>query len=263
MHPELLELLGRDPHDVLDSALRSVAERVGGGYRLTGGTPRNRGGYVPTPQQVRSILGDVTREIGWPGARNLAFFSILRSTGARVNALRELDGSDCVEMPDGTLRLFLHEKGKAEPREVELGHSVSRMLRDYIDAFNRTARVLGRGRPIRAGEPGPVWRGKSSQRWAYDDIRRVLASACNHIGIEPITPHALRRAFATEAASALPRHIVALAGGWRGLERLDDHYIHPRTPTIWDKLSRDEHYPEQPATEEQHHATTAAVPPLR
>src|SRR5207237_446304 len=44
MRPELIHRLGEEPSDVLDRALRGVAERVGTGYRLTGGAPRRRGG---------------------------------------------------------------------------------------------------------------------------------------------------------------------------------------------------------------------------
>src|SRR5207248_5249989 len=73
--------------------------------------------------------------------------------------------------------------------------------------------------------------------WACDDIRAALQDACEAAGLPTFTPHALRRAFATDAASALPRHVVALAGGWRGVERLDDHYVQPRPPTIWKKLA--------------------------
>jgi len=47
MQPELQALLDESPHAVLNRALRSVAQRVGGGYRLTGGAPRKRGGYAP------------------------------------------------------------------------------------------------------------------------------------------------------------------------------------------------------------------------
>ena len=56
--------------------------------------------------------------------------------------------------------------------------------------------------------------------------------------VPAFTPHALRRAFATDAASVLPRHTVAQAGGWKGLERLDDHYVQPRNATIREKLHR-------------------------
>ncbi len=238
MRPELLQLLGRDPHTVLDGALRSVAERVGAGYRLRGGSPRRRGGYVPTREQLAGVLDALGRDSGWAGARNRIFFSILLATGARVNALRELDGADCIEMPSGRLRLFLHEKGKAEPREVELDLELSDGLREYAREFNRATLVRGWHARVHLGEPGPVWRNSGRGRWQYKDVITTLATACVTAGSPPITPHALRRAFATDVASALPRHIVALAGGWKGLERLDDHYVHPRTTTIFEKLAQ-------------------------
>jgi hypothetical protein len=112
MAPELTTLLDEDPHAVLDRALRSVARRVGTGYRLTGGVPRRRGGYAPTASEVAAVTTTAGAETGFAGARNAAFFSILGETGARVNALRELDGTDYVTMPSGRIRLFLHAKGR-------------------------------------------------------------------------------------------------------------------------------------------------------
>src|SRR4051794_25577712 len=135
MWPELRTLAGEEPHDRLDGALRAVAERVGAGYRLTGGAPRRRGGRAPSSGQIRDVLGAVGRAPGYVGIRNRAFFQILAETGARVNALRQLDGADCVRMPNGRLRIFLHEKGKAEPREVELSHDAADKLRAYAAAF--------------------------------------------------------------------------------------------------------------------------------
>lgn len=238
MRPELLALLHRDPHSVLDESLRSVAERVGGGYRLTGGVPRRRGGYVPTREQLAEVLDAVARDAGWVGARNRVYFSILLATGARVNALRLLDGSDCFEMQSGRLRLFVHEKGKAEPREVELDRELADGLREYAAEFNRGALVRGWHARVHLGEPGPVWRNSGRGRWQYQDVASTLKAACVVANAPPFTPHALRRAFATDATSVLPRHVVAMAGGWKGLERLDDHYIHPRLSTIWGKLTQ-------------------------
>lgn len=129
MRPELMVLLNEDPHDRVDRALRAVAERVGTGYRLTGGTPRRRGGRAPSDSQVRDVFEAVGRAPGYLGARNRAFFLILAESGARVNALRQLDGVDCVEMPSGRLRLFLHEKSKGERREVELSRAAVDALR--------------------------------------------------------------------------------------------------------------------------------------
>src|SRR5262249_28054803 len=103
MRPELLALLGEEPHDRVDRALRAVAERVGTGYRLTGGAPRRRGGWAPSEPEIRALLDALGAAPGYRGTRNLAFFSILAETGARVNALRNLDGADCFEMPSGRL----------------------------------------------------------------------------------------------------------------------------------------------------------------
>jgi len=97
MRPELLTLFGTDPHERLDRALRAVAERVGAGYRLTGGAPRRRGGQAPSGTQIQDVLDAVGREAGYLGARNRAFFTVLAETGPRVNALRQVDGIDCVE----------------------------------------------------------------------------------------------------------------------------------------------------------------------
>jgi integrase len=90
--PEPLRLLGEEPHEWLDRALRAVAERVGAGYRLTGGATRRRGRGVPSEHEVRGVLDAVGRAQGYVGARNRAFFTILVETGCRGNALRTLDG---------------------------------------------------------------------------------------------------------------------------------------------------------------------------
>jgi len=243
MRPELLAALGEDPHLVVDRALRSVAERVGGGYRLGGGAARRRGGIAPTQGEVDSVLIAVGCAPGFEGLRNRAFFAILAATGCRVNALRLLDGADCVAMPNGRRRLYLHEKGKAERREVELSADTALDLHDYVQAFNRYAAARGRQARVRPGEPGAIWRNAAGQRWGYASVAESLRAGCSGAGISPCTPHALRRAFASDAASRLPRHVVAQAGGWKGLERLDDHYVQPREPTIWEKLSRDSQRP--------------------
>lgn len=236
MHPELVSRLGEDPHTVLDRALRSVAERVGGGYRLTGGASRRRGGPAPTVNEMAAVIANAGVEAGFDGVRNRAFFGILATTGARVNALLELDGTACVELPSGRVRLFLHEKGKAECREVELGGVHADALQEYAEAFNRHASRQSWRARVQIGEPGPIWRNSGRGCWPYQDVLATLRAACAAAGVPPFTPHALRRAFATDAASVLPRHVVALAGGWQGLERLDDHYVRPRGSVIWEKL---------------------------
>ena len=238
MRPELLALLGGDPHDHLDRALRAVAERVGAGFRLNGGAARQRGGRAPSAAQIRDVLDAVGREPGYLGARNRTFFAILAESGGRVNALRQLDGADCVELPSGRIRIFIHEKGKRAPREVELSRDTAGGLRAYAEAFNFLAASRRWHVRVHLGEPGPIWRNSARGCWSYNNILATLRAGCATADVPAFTPHAMRRAFATDAASVLPRHTVAQAGGWQGLERLDDHYVQPRDSTIREKLRR-------------------------
>ncbi len=260
MQPELAAFLNEDPHDVLDRALRCVARRVGTGYRLTGGSPRRRGGYAPPSAEIDAVIEAAGQGPGFIGLRDAVFFSILAKTGTRVNALRELDGTDCVTMPSGHIRLYVHAKGKDEEREVELDRALSNAFRVYADAFNRQSAVKGWRVRIRVGQPGPAWRNGARGRWSYQAIRTNLRAACARADVEHFSPHALRRGFATNAATTLPRHVVALAGGWQGLERLDDHYIQPRKADMMAKL---ESATEMFARRERDIVSDTAVSPLR
>jgi len=238
MRPELLVLLGEEPVGVIDRALRLVAERIGGGYRLTGGEPRRRGGRAPSRDEATAVLGCLSDAPAFTGFRNRAFFSILASTGCRVNALRELDGTNCVVLPNGRLRIYLHEKGKTERREVELSSDVAHDFLEYTAAFNRLAASRGWQHRVHTGKPGAIWRNSAGDRWGYSSVLKALKNGCASAGVPEFAPHAFRRAFASDAAGVLPRHVVAQAGGWKGLDRLDDHYIQPRETTIWEKLNR-------------------------
>ncbi len=176
-------------------------------------------------EEVDAVVEAAGSAPGYKGLRNRAFLLLLAETGARVNALRTLDGTDCVEMPDGTLRAFVHEKGKRRKREIELSPPAAAALRAYATAYNRGAIAAGWASRIRLGQLGPVWRNSSRSCWPYPNVLACLRHTCALAGVAPFTPHALRRAFASDAASILSRHEVALAGNWQGLDRLDEHYI--------------------------------------
>lgn len=259
LRPELEQILGRSPHAVLNQALRLVAERVGTGYRLTGGRPRQRGGVVPTTDELAAIIAASGQEVGYRGRRNQVFLHILAETGTRVNALRTLDGGDCWIHPSGQVRLRLHEKGKAEPREVELSPETGAALHAYSRAYNQLAVAYRNPARIWLGHSGCVWRNSFWGCWPYRQIVAMLQAACSESHTRTITPHALRRFFATEAASRYPRYIVALAGGWQGLERLDDHYIAPHASDVWRKLAALE-APDASHLEQTEHATSATTP---
>jgi len=236
MYPELIAALGRDPHAVIDEALRLVAIRVGGGYRLPGGKARKRGGYVPPTADIARVITTAGEAVGFWGLRNRAFLSILLASGCRVNALRLLDGTKCVVLSDGRIRLFLHEKRKTKRRQIELSRQDAEVLQAYMSAFNEHARLRGWTTRIEIGKTGRIWRNSGRSAWSYERVLAELRCACDSAGVTPFTPHGLRRVFATETANVLPRYTVQLAGGWQGGQRLDDHYIQPRRQQIWNKL---------------------------
>jgi integrase len=236
MAPDLRPALSIEPEEVVITALRRVAERVGGGYRLSGGAPRRRGGPAPTATEVQAIIATAASVGKFHGKRNRAFLTLLHETGTRANALRQIDGQDIIELPDGRLRLLLHAKGRRERREVEVSKYASQLLREYVGAFNGQAAYAGRPEHIGFGEAGPFWRSTWRQQWAYANVAGTFERACLASGSHAYSLHALRRGFASDAASRLPRHVVAAAGGWQGLARLDNHYVQPRMPTIAQKL---------------------------
>ena len=137
VRPELHAALRRDPHAVIREALRSVAERRGGGYRIPGGTPRTRGGPTPTRDEVQAILAAMGRTAGWAGLRDRAFATLLGSTAARVTALRTLDAADCHVLPDDRVRVLLHQKNGRARHEVELDRGSRQALRGTCSGSTR------------------------------------------------------------------------------------------------------------------------------
>ncbi len=237
LRPELQTTLGSDPHETIRDALRRVAERRGGGYRITAGTPRRRGGPTPRSEELRTILAAMGSAEGWLGLRDRAFATLLAGTASRVDALRTLDGTDCHVLPDGRVRIFLRQKNGRERHEVELDQESLQALRLYVIGFNETMLAAGRPDRIDLGQPGPVWRTARGTRLPDKTMRAALRHACRLAGTPDYTPHAFRRAWATEAAEVLPRWEAALGGGWRGTARFDSSYVTPSRAAVWTKLS--------------------------
>ena len=182
LYVELAAALGRAPHAVLDQALRGAAERVGGGFRIAGGSPRRHGGPAPGMAESTAIIEAVGEPQGWLGLRNRAFFTILAATGLRVNALRAISLNACFERPDGSVRLLAAEKNRPEAHEVELGSEAVSALGAYLDAYNRWAADCGTV-PLILGGEGSLWRTLRGAGWGEKDLRRVLRSACQASGV--------------------------------------------------------------------------------
>ena len=176
------------------------------------------------------------REEGWIGLRDRAFTTLLSSTASRVTALRTLDSADCHVLPGDRVRVLLHQKNGRERHEVELDRASRGALRLYVFAFNHAMEIAGRVDRITLGEPGPVWRTERGAQMSDKALRSALRQACRVAGTRDYTPHAFRRAWATETAEMLPRWEGALGGGWHGTERFDAGYVTPSRASVWRKL---------------------------
>jgi len=105
-------------------------------FQLPAGATRKLGGPVPTTADLDKVSEMLAGVAGFRGRRNRAFFAILRETGCRVNALRCLDAASCFLMSDGNIKVWLHDKGKQQSREVELSRSATDFLLIYVAAYN-------------------------------------------------------------------------------------------------------------------------------
>ncbi len=235
--PELRALGLVEPIQHVNRAIQEVAEKVGGGYRLPVGKPRRRGRPAPSTAEVDALLAIVGADEGWAGQRNALFFGILAATGLRVGALLALDGQDVRLMDDGAVRFFPHDKASGGRSELEVPSRFREPLETYFKAVNRSLVGQGQGR-VGFGRAGAVWRGANGKQWFAAQMRHRLRAACRVAETREYTPHSFRAYFATQATSVAPRRVAALAGGWRGTERMDDHYVGVPRDAIERKLAR-------------------------
>lgn len=174
---------------------------------------------------MNALLEAAGREAGWDGERDRALFEVLFYTGARVNAIRCLDGSAIRREPDGSARMLIRAKHPKDSGEFLIPVDVVRLIDRYARTFNLWARARGSPSRIGIGVHGPLWCSPRGNVMPYEEVGRRLTAACVVAGVARITPHALRHAFATLATEGNPRFTVAAAGGWAGPRLMDDHYV--------------------------------------
>lgn len=208
-------------------ALRCVSEPVGTGFRLPVGWPRGRGGPMPTNQEEHSLLKSMGSAPGWIGERNVAILLILARRGQRIGALLRLDGRDFHCLPNGKIRMVIRAKSSRVPAEITVPDDAKSYLERYAHEFNRWAALQGKPQRIGYGVCGPFWRANTGNHWTYDNWRRELRIACQQANTSHLTAHSFRRAFATNAVTAVSRSLAASAGNWTSPRRMDDHYVQP------------------------------------
>ena len=159
---------------------------------------------IPTDAEVRRMLGavDTTRAMGF---RDRAVLELLYSTGLRRQEMMDLKVED-VDLGGGYVRVELGKGGKG--RIVPLGRIAADWVRRYLLGV-RPEQVKGRM------DPGWLFLTKSGDKLDGEAVRQAVMKAARAAGLgKKVTPHALRRACATEMirANANPWHVKELLG---------------------------------------------------
>ncbi len=155
---------------------------------------------IPTDQEVKRMLNavDTTRSTGF---RDRTVLELLYSTGIRRQEMMDLTVAD-VDLEGGYVRVELGKGGKG--RIVPLGRIAAEWVKRYLLAV-RPEQVKGRQ------DPGWLFLAKSGGKLDGEAVMKAARAA----GLEKkITPHALRRACATEMirGNANPWHVKELLG---------------------------------------------------
>lgn len=159
---------------------------------------------IPTDPEVERMIRscDTMRTTGF---RDRAIVELLYSTGMRRQEMSDLKVGD-LDLAQGYVRI---EKGKGgKGRIVPLGRHAAEWIGKYLLAIRPE---LVRGKP----DPGWLFVTKSGRKMEGEEIRQAVLKAARRAGIEKnVTPHALRRACATEMIrrNANPWHVKELLG---------------------------------------------------
>jgi integrase/recombinase XerD len=159
---------------------------------------------VPTDAEVSRMIRacDTLRSTGF---RDRAILELLYSTGIRRQELCDLEVGD-VDLAQGYLRVERGKGGKG--RVLPLGRLAGEWIRRYLLAVRPE---LVRGRP----DPGRLFLTKSGRKMDGAEVLQAVLKAARRAGLEKrVTPHALRRACATEMIrrNANPWHVKELLG---------------------------------------------------
>ncbi len=152
----------------------------------------NGQGKILTPDELRRLFTD-----GFTSPRDRALFGICLFSGCRVSEALALQTTD---IRGGTITFRKSTtKGKLKTRIVDVQPALAAILEEY--------------QPARHGALFPGVRGVTEHltRFSAD---KILASACDHVGLEGVSTHSFRRTALTQMSSAgIPlRHIQEISG---------------------------------------------------
>ena len=257
--PELEAAGISEPSSVVDEALRACAERVGMRYRLPKAPVRNRGGHAPSPADVRAVMTAMREEPGWAGRRDAILVELMFVTGCRVNAALGLLGASITRRTGGRGLIQVHAKHHRDSGEFLIPAALMRQIDNYVSDFNSWSRARSLGMRVGVGIPGPLWRSHTGRPFRYRPFVARLTAACRRAGVERLTPHAFRHAFASTATESLDRATVARAGGWSSPRLMDAHYME-RTMDVAKRKVAEATRRERPADDPEFPAVVPSAP---
>lgn len=169
-------------------------------YRHSSGTSLSR-------QEAARLL-DAAEQA--PDARLGALVCLLLLSGLRAGEVLHLDIEDYKRHPRPTVRV--HRKGAWDQ-----GLAITDRTAHALD------RLIGRRRA------GPIFLGPGRKRLTHHQLSIIFDALTGPLGLNRVTPHSLRRTFATLSREAgVPDKDILAAGGWSDRAMLDyydmDHH---------------------------------------
>jgi integrase len=223
------DYLGVDSDDLVarfEAALRIRCELSGQTYYLKAGRPTGRKADAPAVAGIEALL----REAGasthaYRAERDVAFASLLASTGLRLGSAIEVDGRDFYRLGSNLCLAIPREKCKRESVQVYVRPEVEEALVRYIFAFNRYMAERGSTQRIGFGLAGPFWRCPPARPWTAGAAALMVRRASGWSASRPYGPHAIRRFVAQNLISQKSsRSNVADVLRQESVTTLDEHY---------------------------------------
>ena len=152
--------------------------------------------HAPSAEQIAAVQR-VLSATGQRGSLVAQFLGFLYASGNRPGAVLALRRLDLVELPDGTLWAYMHEKSRNDRRPV--------YVRPAQAALALAWRALGPEAWLWVAEGRPLTPGVVSE---------AITSACADADVPRFTPVDLRRAFARDLVPYLGLGGTQRAGGW-------------------------------------------------
>ena len=168
--------------------------------------------YTPSDDEIKKLINFYNNKT-YIQCRNKTIISCFVNTGIRLNELIQLKYDD-IDLKNGILTV--HRKGNIY-QQLPLNNELQLQLHKYINRYGSNNKLL--------------FTSKNNKRLNPADIHYILKRAGN----ENITPHSLRRYFASKLIrEGVPIVYVSRMLGHKDIQLTNNYYLDVRTQDIKD-----------------------------